>query len=367
MEKTRVGVVGCGNISGIYFRNCAKMENLEVVACADLVREKARAAAEEYDVPKVCSTEDLLADPDVEIVLNLTIPNAHAEVALAAVEAGKHVYNEKPLAVDREDGRRVLEAARENGLRVGGAPDTFMGAGGQTCRQLIDRGAIGEPIGAVAFLTCRGHETWHPDPEFYYKPGGGPMFDMGPYYLTALINLIGPVDRVTGSTGISFPERTITSEPKHGQKIEVEVPTHVNGLLDFANGAIATVLTSFDVWAASLPRIQIYGEEGSLTVPDPNGFGGTPRLWQPEKGEWTDVPLERPYAENSRGLGLADMAAAIQNDRPHRAGGELTFHVLDIMEAIHDASDEGRHVELESQCARPAALPADLQEGRIDA
>lgn len=365
METTGIGVVGCGNISGIYFENCRRLENLEVVACADLVREKAEAAAAEHGVPKVCTTEELLADPEVEIVLNLTVPGAHAEVAIAAVRAGKHVYNEKPLAVNRQAGRRVLEAAERNGVRVGGAPDTFLGAGGQTCRRLIDEGAIGEPIAAVAFMMCRGHETWHPDPEFYYKPGGGPMLDMGPYYLTALVNLVGPVERVTGSTGISFPERTITSEPKYGETIEVEVPTYVSGTLDFANGAIGNIVTSFDIWASELPLIQVYGKEGSLSVPDPNGFGGPVRLWTPDAGEWGEVPLSHPCADNWRGLGLADMAAAIRSGRPARAGGELTFHVLDVMEAVHDASDRGEHVELDSACERPAPMPQDLQEGQV--
>ncbi len=366
MEAMNVGIVGCGNISGIYLRNCALMENLRVVACADLVAERAQKAAEEHNVAKACTVEELLADEEVHIVVNLTIPKAHAEVALAAIEAGKHVYNEKPLAVNRADGRRVIEAARNRGVRVGGAPDTFMGAGGQSARELIDQGAIGEPVGAVAYMMCRGHETWHPDPEFFYRPGGGPMLDMGPYYLTALVNLLGPVRRVTGATRISLPQRTVTSQPKCGEVIDVEVPTYVAGLLDFEAGAIGNIITSFDVCAANLPRVQVYGTEGSLTVPDPNTFGGKVGLWTAESGEWRQVEPERPYAENSRGLGVADMAAAIQPGRPHRASGELAFHVLDIMEAIHDASDAGRHVELESTCERPTPMPVDLPEGRID-
>jgi len=367
MKVTNIGVVGCGNISGIYFKICDMMQNLNVVACADLVRQKAEAAAEKHGIPRVCSTEELMADPEVDIVLNLTIPKAHHEVALAAIEAGKHVYNEKPLSVNREAGRRVIEAAREKGVRVGGAPDTFLGAGCQMSRKLIDEGAIGRPIAAVAFMMGWGHETWHPDPEFYYKPGGGPMLDMGPYYLTHLVNLLGPVRRVTGCTGMGFTERTISSQPKAGQVIKVEVPTYVAGLLDFQNGAIVNINTSFDIRAAQLPLIQIYGTEGTLNVPNPNGFGGNPVLRRMGEKEWREVPTEFPYTENSRGLGLADMAAAIQSGRPHRAGGELTFHVLDIMEAIHDASDQGRHIELTSGCQRPAPMPQDITEGQIDA
>ena len=365
-KPAKVGVVGCGNISGIYFSNAQGLRMLEVVACADLIRERAEASAAKYGVPKVCVTEELLADPEIEIVLNLTIPKAHAEVALAAIAAGKSVYNEKPLAVERKDGKRILDQAAQRGVRVGCAPDTFLGAGMQTCRKLIDDGWIGEPIAATAFMTCHGHESWHPDPEFYYQAGGGPMLDMGPYYLTALVNLMGPVRRVTGSAQITFPERLITSQPKHGTVIEVEVPTHVVGLLDFAGGAVGTIITSFDVWAAELPRIEVYGTEGTLSVPDPNTFGGPVRVYLPRAGEWREIPLTHGYAENSRGLGVADMAAGLRSGRAHRASGELAYHVLDIMHAIHDASREGRHVELASSCPRPAPLPMNLQPGEVD-
>jgi predicted dehydrogenase len=367
MKTTGVGVVGCGNISGIYFKTCKMMKNIEVVACADLVAEKARAAAEKHGIPKVLTTEQLLADPDVQIVLNLTIPKAHHEVALAAIQAGKHVYTEKPLSVNRAAGRRVIEAAKAKGVRVGGAPDTFLGAGGQTCRKLIDSGAIGRPVAAVSNMMGWGHETWHPDPEFYYKPGGGPMLDMGPYYLTALVNLLGPVQRVTGVTAMSYKERTISSQPKAGQVIKVEVPTYVAGILNFQAGPVVNINTSFDIRAAQLPLIQIYGTEGTLNVPDPNGFGGKPMVWRLSEREWKEVPLEFSYAENSRGLGLADMAAAIESGRPHRASGALTFHVLDIMEAIHDASDQGRHIVLKSQVERPAPMPQGLKEGEVEA
>jgi predicted dehydrogenase len=336
------------------------------VACADLILERAQAKAEEHGIPKACTTEELLADPEIEIVLNLTTPDAHAEVGLAAVEASKSVYNEKPLTIRREDGARLLQMAREKGVRVGSAPDTFLGGGLQTCRKLVDDGVIGRPVAATAFMACHGHEDWHPAPEFYYQVGGGPMFDMGPYYLTALVSMLGPVRRVTGSTQITFPERTITSEPRHGQRVIVEVPTHVVGVLDFACDAVGTIITSFDVWSHELPLVEIYGTEGTLSVPDPNLFGGPVRVCRGQEEAWEDVPLTHGYAEDSRGLGVADMAHALRSGRPHRANGEMAFHVLDIMHAIHTASDEGRHVVLESGCQRPAPMVAELPEGILD-
>ena len=365
IKKAKVGVVGCGNISGIYFKNGKWLESIEIVACADLVPERARAKAAEFGIPRSCTVEELLADPEIEIVINLTIPIAHAEVALAALEAGKCVYNEKPLAITRADGRKMLDLAKSKGLLVGGAPDTFMGGGLQTCRKLIADGAIGEPVAVSAFMLCHGHESWHPDPEFYYKVGGGPMFDMGPYYVTALVSLIGPIRRVTGSARITFPERTITSQPKNGTKINVDVPTHVAGVMDFANGAVGTLVTSFDVWSHRMPNIEIYGTEGSLGVPDPNSFGGPVLLRKPGDKDWSDIPLTHIYAENSRGLGVADMAYALRSGRPARASGELAYHVLDVMHAFHDASRDGRHVELTSGY-RPAPLPVGLEHGKLD-
>ena len=367
MEKTKVGIVGCGNISGIYFKMCKWFEILDVGAAADLIPERAQAKAREFGVAKACSVDELLADPEIQIVVNLTIPKAHAPVALAALKAGKSVHNEKPLALTREDGKKMLALAKRKGLRVGCAPDTFMGAGIQTCRKLIDDGVIGEPVGATAFMLCHGHESWHPDPEFYYKPGGGPMFDMGPYYLTAIVALMGPVRRVTGSARATFAERLITSQPKSGTRIQVEVPTHVAGVMDFASGAICTIVTSFDVWAGQHPCIEVYGTEATMQVPDPNGFGGPVRIRRPGDKEWVEVPLTHGYAENSRGIGVADMAYALRSGRPHRASGDLAYHVLDIMHAFHDASAKGKHVVLKSTCDRPAPLPTGLKPGTLDA
>lgn len=356
----KVGVIGCGNISGIYLKNAKRFADaIEVVACVDLDLQRARSRAEDYGIAKACSVDELLGDEEIELVVNLTTPQAHAEVALQALAAGKSVYNEKPLAIERGDAERMLQLAEAKGLLVGGAPDTFLGAGIQTCRKLIDDGLIGEPVAATAFMISRGHESWHPDPEFYYKVGGGPMFDMGPYYLTALVSLIGPIRRVTGATRITFPERTITSQPKAGEIIKVEVPTHVAGLMEFENGAIGTIITTFDVWAAQLPRVEIYGSEGSLSVPDPNTFGGPVLIRTRDCKTWKEVPLTHKYHENSRGLGVADMAYALRTGRTHRANGRLAYHVLDAMHAFHEASEQGRHVVLQSTVERPAPLPED--------
>ena len=355
MSSVKIGVVGCGNISNVYLESGKKFDVLDIVAVADLDLERARAKAEEHGIARALSVAELLADPEIEIVLNLTIPKAHYDVCKAALDAGKHAYVEKPLSLTRDQGRDLLRIAKEKNLRVGGAPDTFLGAALQTCRKLIDDGAIGRPVAATAFMMAGGVEKWHPNPEFFYKPGGGPMLDMGPYYLTALISLLGPIRRVTGSAQMSFPERMITSQPLSGQSILVETPTHIAGVLDFQSGAVGTIITSFDVWAHNLPPIEIHGSEGSLSVPDPNYFGGVVKLYR--EGKWEEVPLTHGYEENSRGIGLADMAYAIQENRPQRASGELAFHVLDAMYGFLDSSEQGRHYLMESAGVRPDALP----------
>lgn len=356
-RPVKVGIIGCGNISDVYLSVMQGFEILEVAACADRHPERAEAKAAQYNVPRAYNVEQLLADPEIEIAVNLTSPLSHAPVALAALQAGKSVYNEKPLAITREEALEMLDLARQQGLRVGGAPDTFLGAGLQTCRQLIDEGTIGGLVGATAFVGHPGPESWHPNPEFFYKVGAGPLFDVGPYYLTALVALLGPARRVTGSARISFPERTIASQPKAGTRINVEVPTHVAGVIDFASGPVATLVASFDVTSALSPLLEIYGSKGTLTAPDPNTFGGPVYLQKPGESTRHEVPLTHGYAENSRGLGVADMAYALRRGRPQRAGGELAYHVLDIMHAIHDASQEGKHIEVASSCERPAPLP----------
>jgi predicted dehydrogenase len=352
--KTKIAIVGCGNISDTYLNNCPAF-GLDVVACTDMDMSRAEAKAQEFGVAARPLSE-VLADSSIELIVNLTPPSAHADVSCGALEAGKHVYSEKPLATNRTDGAQLLELAKRNDLRIGCAPDTFLGAGLRTCRKLLDEGAIGEPVAAVAFVTGRGMEMWHPNPDFFYQPGAGPMFDIGPYYLTALVNMLGPVRRLTGSTRISFPERLITSRPLAGTKIKVNTPTHVTGVLDFVSGPVATVITSFDVWAANLPCIEIYGSEGSLSVPDPNTFGGPVQVKSANDTEWRDVPLIQGHTENSRGLGVSDMAAAMRENRPHRASAEMAFHVLDLMQSFEEASTSGQHIEIRSRCERPAAL-----------
>ncbi len=342
VDKVKIGVVGCGNISPTYLEQLQTFDILEVKAVCDIIPERSEAKAKKFNIPNVYTNAQMYADPEIEIIVNLTPPKVHSVVGLEAVEAGKSVYNEKPVSVFREDAQKMLRIAAGKGLRVGGAPDTFMGAGLQTCRKLIDEGAIGTPVAATAFMMGYGPERWHPDPEFFYKVGGGPMFDMGPYYLTALISLLGPVKRVAGLARISFPEREIGSEPFRGTKIQVETPTHVQGLLEFAAGPIATLITSFDVWHSNLPRIEIYGSEGMLSVPDPNTFGGPVVVWKPDAKEGETIPLLSIREKNSRGLGVADMATAIRSGPPHRAKGEMAYNVLDIMHTIPESPRERR-------------------------
>lgn len=359
-----IGLIGCGNVSDIYFQNCKRFDWLRIVACADLDSGRARAKAEQHGVPRWCSTSELLSASDVEVILNLTRPATHFEIALKALEVGKHIYNEKPLAIMRADGQKLLEVARRKNVRIGCAPDTFMGAGLQTGRKLIDAGAIGQPVGAVGVMMYPGHESWHPDPEFFYQAGGGPLFDMGPYYLTALVSLLGPVRRVTSSTKTTYAERTVGSGPKQGQRFPVSVPTHVAAVLDFECGAVVTLMMSFDVWHHELPILEIYGTEGSMSLPDPNGFGGVVRLRKACAEKWATVQCVHGYEENSRSLGLADMAAAT-NGRPHRASGELAFHILEVMQAIPEASKENCHIDIVSRCERPEPMREGLKFGEV--
>lgn len=355
MSNLNIGIIGCGVISSIYMKNITEFDHLSLLACADLDQEKARSQAEKYGIPKACTVEELLADPEIDLVINLTLPKVHAKVALQILEAGKHVYGEKPLAISLDEAQHVLDKANEKGLLVGNAPDTFLGAGIQTALQLIEKDEIGVPIGASAFVIGRGHEHWHPNPSFYYEEGGGPMFDMGPYYLTALIALLGPINRLSGTARISYPERTILSEPHAGDKITVATPTHISGTIDFASGAIGTLTTSFDAFGgSSLPPIEIYGSEGTLLVPDPNDFAGAVRLRKKDEKEFTDIPLLPNFQDNSRGVGVADMAHAILNGDAHRASGNLAFHVLEAMHGFHDSSEKGIFYEMKSTCEKPA-------------
>lgn len=356
MKIWNVGLVGCGTISRAYVKGLAPYAHVALACVADINSDAAQRLAAETGCPAL-SVSELMASDQVDIVLNLTIPKAHAEIDLMAIAAGKHVYSEKPLALNRSEGRKVVEAARQRGVRLGTAPDTFLGGGLQTCRKLIDEGLIGEPVAATAFMLSPGHESWHPAPAFYYEAGGGPMMDMGPYYLTALVNLMGPVARVSGMTRITFPEREITSAPLAGTLIRPEVPTHYAGTLQFHSGAIATIIQSFDVWGGNLPRIEIYGTEGSLSVPDPNTFKGPVQYLDVSARTWKEVPLSHSD-EVLRGIGLADMAHALTHGRAeHRVNGDLAFHVLEVMDLFAVSSEQGRHLETTSICNQPLPLP----------
>ncbi|NCF65909.1 MAG: Gfo/Idh/MocA family oxidoreductase [Chloroflexi bacterium] len=362
-KQVRVGIIGTGNISTIYLKNAAWLTPFTVLALADLRHEAAVSKAQVFNIPRVASVDELLADPTIDMVLNLTTPDVHGRIGLQALHAGKSVYNEKPLALHLEEAQEMLQLAQDKGLRVGSAPDTFLGAGIQTCRKLIDDGEIGHPVAATAFMMEPGHESWHPNPEFYYKPGGGPMFDMGPYYLTALVSLLGPVTAVSGMVSKGQLQRTITSQPLAGQFISVDVPTHVAGLMTFANGTVGTIVTSFDVQGHEHPHIEIYGTEATLSVPDPNTFGGVVRIKRVAKS-WQETPHTHSYAQNVRGLGLADMAEGWRNGRDHRANGHLAYHVLELMWAFHNSADSQQHITLSSSCSRPEAMPRQAPFGQ---
>lgn len=356
-QVTGIGIVGTGVISGTYLDHLAKLPGVDVVVVADLDVSRAQAIADKNPGIRALSPQDLYAADDVDIVLNLTIPAAHAPVHQAALEAGKHVYGEKPLAVDRAQAEPLLKYAAANNLRVGCAPDTVLGTGTQTARAVIDRGDIGVPHAATASFVTPGHELWHPAPEFYYQPGGGPVLDMGPYYVTSLVTLLGPVRRVTARAGRSKEERSIHTGPRVGETFPVQVPTHVTGVLEHESGALTTVFMSFDIWATRLPRIEVHGTEGSVSVPDPNGFDGTVEIATATNRDWTEVPVAGGYAGAGRGVGVADMARALRTGQPHRADGALAYHVLDVLESLLEAATQDQPVDVASTVDRPAAVP----------
>lgn len=368
--RRKLGIIGCGTISQAYVKASRTFPVLELVACADVNPDAATKAAERWGL-EALSVDELLEREDIDIVLNLTVPQAHAEVTLRALEAGKHVHLEKPLALTLAEGQLVVTRARERGLRVSCAPDTFLGAGLQTCRALLDAGAIGRVVAGTAFMMVPGHESWHPNPGFYYLKGGGPVFDMGPYYLTALVFLLGPITRVSALAAQTYETRTVTSSARHGEVIPVEVPTHVSGTLLFASGALITLVMSFDVHHHTNHPIELHGERGSLQVPDPNLFGGPVKLRAAGETEWTEQPLVNEYVSDARGIGAADLATALQTERPHRCHSDLALHVLEVMQALHESAERGEHVTTESRCERPAPLPlgvggGDLGENRSD-
>lgn len=362
----KVGIVGCGNISGIYMANIGtRFHNIAIAGICDLIREKAENRSAEFGGLRIYrDMYEIFADPEVDIVLNITRPNDHYGVTKAALLAGKNVYSEKPLATNMEDARELVELALEKGLTLGGAPDTFMGAGIQTVRRLIDEGAIGRLVGATAHFLGHGPENWHPDPEFFYKKGGGPMLDMGPYYITTLVNLFGKADWVTAFGSISFPQRRITSEGHYGEMIDVEVDTFTTGAIRFASGAVASFTATFDVYTNFSEYIEVFGEKGSIRVPDPNTFGGPVMLLTPGKG-YEEVPLDRGFTGNGRSIGLSDMASAMEEGRMHRANYMQQLHVLDIMTAFARSSAANAPVEITSPFEVQPAVDPDKVDGDI--
>jgi predicted dehydrogenase len=362
-QRLGIGIIGTGNISSAYLKAMLGRDGLpgfpvlDIKGLADMRPEIAESRAAEFGLTAM-SIEAMLADPEISLIVNLTIPRAHVEVGLRALEAGKHVYSEKPLGIDFGDGKKLVEAAKAKGLRVGSAPDTFLGGSHQQARAVVDSGVLGQIVGGTAFFMCPGHESWHPDPAFYYDIGGGPILDMGPYYITDLVNLLGPVARVMAMSSTSRTERTITSAPKRGEVMPVKVATHVTGALGFANGAVVQMGMSFDVAAHRHVPLELYGTEQTLIVPDPNHFGGEVELRKPGRdAAWESVPVTRPYADgNYRSLGVADMAEAVLSGRPHRANGDLALHVLEVMEAFEVSSHQGRAVAMTTTVERPAPL-----------
>jgi predicted dehydrogenase len=389
MRKVNLGIIGCGVISHTYISNIKMFFPwLEIIACSDLNIDKAMDVANKYSIAKVYSTEELLEDATIEIVVNLTLPAVHAEVNQRALLKGKHIYCEKPFALNLQDALDTINLAKSKGLLIGCAPETFLGAGIQTCRKVIDEGWIGKPISVTANMVSSGPETWHVAPEFYYKNGAGPMLDMGPYYITALVALLGPIKKIGCFTGMGSQTRRIYSNPLRGKKIEVEVPTTYTGIMKFESGVQANINMSFDVWQSDLPKLEIYGTQGTLIVPDPNMFGGQIKILRKDKvldcisnskndgkelqfhtkyEELQEIPqIFQEPKEYMRGLGVLDMAFAIVNGRRHRANEELAYHVTEALLSFDIAEKENIIYQMKSSCLRPEPLPRGMEFGELD-
>lgn len=373
MSTVKLGIVGCGVISDAYLKGGARSRLIAVKSVTDLVPEAAAAKAKEYGCQAV-SYEEMLADPEIAIIVNLTVPMAHAEISGRAIAAGKHVYSEKPFAVTFADAKALVAQAATAGVRIGSAPDTFLGAGHQAVRRAIDDGLIGEIVGGAACFATHGMEAWHPNPTFFFKRGGGPVLDIGPYPVTQLVHLLGPVAYVTSVASKAFATRTIGNGPRLGEVIEVEVPTSIEAVLTFANGANVSLTLSWDIWKHNRLPIELYGTKGSITNPDPNFFGGSPKFTA-ENGDWQDLPITaHPFGIANRKtragldvadyriIGALDMAQAVAEGRPHRASGEMALHVLEILEALDTASKEGKRLKLTTTCERPDPVPLGEDE-----
>ncbi|MFA6816057.1 MAG: Gfo/Idh/MocA family oxidoreductase [Lentisphaeria bacterium] len=362
----KVGVIGCGNISSAYFKASKTFEQIfQITKVTDLDKEKANAQAATFGYQIAANAKELLKDPEIDIVLNLTTPLLHTKINTMILESGKISHSEKPFGLNREDAKKVLTLAQSKKLITGSAPDTFLGGGQQTCRKLIDDGKIGTVVSGTAFMMCHGHESWHPAPGFYYQQGGGPLLDMGPYYITTLVNMLGPVEEVCAFTSRAMNQRCCSAPSTAGQILDVGVDTHIAGTLKFVSGAIITLVTSFDVWKHTIPPIELHGTEGSLRVPDPNNFGGEVKIFQPWLADWAPVKLTHGYTDNMRSIGLADLARSLSSSTPARCSGKLAYHVLDVMLSLLDSGKKHKFIKIESTCDRPAALPTNLKQGQL--
>lgn len=365
-ENLRVGIIGCGNISSAYLELASLFKGYEILAVADINRDNAAERAAQFGV-RAQSVDALLAADDIDLVINLTIPKAHVEVSRAILQAGKHVYSEKPFVLSLAEAQELSELAKANGLRIGSAPDTFLGASHQLARNLIDAGEIGTVTSGTAVVMSHGMEDWHPNPDFFFKKGGGPILDLGPYYLCNLVQLLGPVQQVTSFTRIVSKTRTIANGPRDGEQVSVETPTTIHALLAFECGAIITLLASWDVWSSTHPIMELYGSEGTMRIPDPNFFGGALSIQIRDEEEAVEREWDHPFAvpnfeeiqANYRGAGLSDMALSILEGRPHRCGTEFATHVIEVMTAILTAGETSQVLTMSTRCERPEVLGPD--------
>lgn len=363
---TNVAIVGCGMISAAYAPTIAEFAHLDLVACADADPERSAAVAASHGIPKACTVEELLDDPGVEVVVNLTPASAHEAVTRSILEAGKSVFSEKPLGIEFAGGQALVDLATERDLRLGCAPDTFLGAGLQTAAAAIEGGLIGAPVSATAFVMGNGPELWHPNPAIFYERGAGPLFDMGPYYLTAMVQLLGPFVRVGAMARGAGTKRRVHTGPLQGDQFDVEVPTHVAATMELASGAVATLTASFDVAATRHSNIEIHGTEATLSVPDPNQFQGEVSMRRLGEADWTPIEPRATSIPQQRGVGLAEMAWAAEAGRPHRASAELALHVLEVMDAAIEASAHQRTVDLTTTCAKAPLLVEGLAPNTFD-
>jgi len=354
--RVGIGVIGAGVISSQYLDNLTTFPDLEVLFVGDMILERAKAQAAKYGVPGSGTVEDLLAHPEIEIVVNLTPPAAHVEIALQALSVGKSVWTEKPFALDRVSGKTLLDEAARLGLRVATAPDTFLGAGLQTALRLIEAGEIGTPLTALALMQSPGPDSWHPNPEFLFQEGGGPLFDIGPYYLTTLVQTFGPVKRVTAAASTSRPVRVIGSGPRAGTKFNVTVPSHHGALIDFESGASAQTIFSFQSHRKRTGFVEVSGTTATIAFPDPNNFDGDSMLFDGTDDKGRQVPAIG--SKSTRGTGVAELAQAIRAGRPERANGALAYHVLDIMVSIAESAHGGETVTVETSFEKALAVPA---------